>query len=236
MFPPRFTFQPALLPTLATLIMVMVTAAMGTWQLNRAAEKAALQREYDARASAPPAVLPNTITDPKSAQYRRFEIYGKFEKERQIYLDNKIHNGVAGFSMITPMRINNSDTRVLINRGWIAAGRERKVLPHVETPNEVVRIVGIAHIPGQKIFELSSNTVEGRVWQNLTLERYQKTVPFPVQPFVILQENASDDGLIREWQRPDSGRQVHLGYAFQWYAISIVLIIIYVVVNTKRAR
>lgn len=236
MFPARFTFKPALLPTLATVIMVIVTAFMGTWQLNRAAEKAALQNEYDLRATAPPMVLPGTIMSPTQAAYRKFEAYGKFEEKWQIYLDNKIHNGVAGFYIIAPLRIRHSDIRVLVNRGWIRAGRARDTLPSVATPGEEVRIVGIAQIPSKKIFELSADRIQGKVWQNLDLESYQKTVPFAIQPFVLLQQSASSDGLVREWPRPDTGRSMHLGYAFQWYALSIVLIIIYIVVNAKRIQ
>lgn len=236
MFKVRFTFKPALVPTLATILMVIVTAAMGGWQLQRAAEKAALQTEYDARASLPPTQLDSKLMDAKSVAYRKISVVGKFDQAQQIYLDNKIHKGVAGYHVITPLRIQGGDTRVLINRGWLAASRERKNLPSAESPVDAVRIVGMAQIPSQKILELSSDTIDGRVWQNLNLGRYQKMVTFPIQPFLILQESAINDGLVREWQRPDSGRSVHLGYAFQWYALSVVLIIIYVVVNAKRAN
>ena len=236
MFPARFTFKPALLPTLATVIMVIVTALMGTWQLNRAAEKAALQQVYDLRATARPMALPTTMMSAAQAAYRKFETFGRFEEKWQIYLDNKIHNGVAGFYVIAPLRIQHSDVRVLVNRGWIRSGRARQALPNVATPSEEVRVVGIAQIPSKKIFELSADTIQGKVWQNLNLENYQKAAPFAIQPFVLLQQNASGDGLVREWSRPDTGRNMHLGYAFQWYALSIVLIIIYIVVNAKRTQ
>ena len=236
MFPAGFTFKPAPLPTLATVIMVILTALMGTWQLNRAAEKAALQQEYDLRATAPPMVLPASILDATQVAFRKFEAYGRFEEKWQIYLDNKIHNGVAGFHIIAPLRVHNSDVRVLVNRGWVGAGRARHTLPSVVTPPEEVRIVGVAQIPSKKIFELSADTIQGKVWQNINLENYQKTVPFAIQPFVLLQQNGSNDGLVREWPRPDTGRSMHLGYTFQWYALSIVLIIIYIVVNAKRIQ
>lgn len=227
-------FKPSLVPTVAMLVMVSITAYLGTWQLNKAKAKAELQRRYDEATSALATPIPLGRIEPQAALYRRYALHGTFEKRGQIFLDNKVHKGKVGFHVITPMKLPNSELRVLVNRGWVSAGMNRHVLPTVTTPDQALEIVGTAYIPSKKIFELSQETVSGPVWQNLVLERYSQAFGFPLQGFVIHQENDTGDGLIREWVRPDTGRTMHLGYAFQWYALSGVLIVIYVVLNVKR--
>ena len=123
---------------------------------------------------------------------------------------------------------------VLVNRGWIAANPERSVLPAVQTPEETVEITGLATVPGKRFLELTSQVTEGKVWQNLTLERYRQAVKIPLQPVVIQQESPLDDGLAREWERPDLGVDKHYGYAFQWLALALTLLVFYLVTHVRR--
>ena len=76
------------------------------------------------------------------------------------------------------------------------------------------------------------------MWQNLTLERYREVIPIAIQPFVIQQESAGapDDGLIREWPLPDAGVDKHYGYAFQWFALSVVILAFYLITHVRRNR
>ncbi len=51
---------------------------------------------------------------------------------------------------------------------------------------------------------------------------------------MIQQESAVADDLVRAWNRPDLGRNTHLAYAFQWYAMSLAMLIYYLVTHVKR--
>jgi surfeit locus 1 family protein len=97
---------------------------------------------------------------------------------------------------------------------------------------------GRAVLPGRRFLELSAQVAEGRVWQNLTLERYREAAPIAIQPFLIQQENegAPDDGLIREWAPPNLGVDKHYGYAFQWFALSALILGLYLVTNVRSNR
>ena len=97
-----------------------------------------------------------------------------------------------------------------------------------------MRIVGLATVPSKRYLELSNQVAEGKVWQNLTLERYRAAVPVSLQPVVIQQENEIDDGLKREWSAPDLGIDKHYGYAFQWFAMAAAIVIIYLVCNVRK--
>jgi surfeit locus 1 family protein len=95
-------------------------------------------------------------------------------------------------------------------------------------------VSGIAISPPQKTLELSKDTVSGQVWENLLLERYKEATGLALQPIVIQQLDKIKDGLVRKWDRPDSGSARNWGYAFQWYAMALTILIIYLVLSVKR--
>jgi surfeit locus 1 family protein len=119
---------------------------------------------------------------------------------------------------------------------WVAGTRDRNRLPEVKTPAEPVVISGMALVPGKRFLELSGKIEEGKVWQNLTIERYREAMPIAIQPFVIQQdrEGAPEDGLVREWDPPDLGIDRHYGYAFQWFALAVTILVFYLVTHVKR--
>jgi surfeit locus 1 family protein len=125
---------------------------------------------------------------------------------------------------------------VLVNRGWIAATRDRSKLPEVATPGGKILVSGIATTAMQKTLELSPDQVAGQVWENLDLERYRSSTGLKLQPVMILQKDQTNDGLVREWVRPDSGSAKNIGYAFQWFAMALAVLIIYLVLSVKRER
>jgi surfeit locus 1 family protein len=104
----------------------------------------------------------------------------------------------------------------------------------VTTPEGALQISGLAVVPGRRFLELSPNIAQGKVWQNLTLERYSKAFPIPLQPVIIQQESPLADGLAREWDPPDLGIDKHYGYAFQWLALAATVLVFYLVTHVRR--
>jgi surfeit locus 1 family protein len=88
----------------------------------------------------------------------------------------------------------------------------------------------------QKTLELSPDQISGQVWENLDFERYRSSTGLKLQPVMILQKDQTNDGLVREWIRPDSGSAKNIGYAFQWFAMALAVLIIYLVLSVKRER
>jgi len=221
-------------PIIAAIAGIVLTAALGNWQLNRAAEKQALHNRYLELSRQPPVRLGAHDTRPEDIALRRVEVRGRFDPEHMIFLDNRIHNRLPGYHVVMPVRISGTSRYVLVNRGWIAATRERASPPRVRTPPGEVVVQGIATRPSDRYLELSVDVVEGRVWQNLTLERYRDAMRLDVLPVVILQDDNAEDGLVREWPAPDYGRNTHLAYAFQWFALAIAIALYYLVTNVRR--
>jgi surfeit locus 1 family protein len=221
-------------PTVATVIGVALALALGNWQLNRGAEKRALKARFEAQAAQPPITVGAQELSAVEIDLRRVEARGVLEPRYAVFIDNRIHHGVAGYHVVMPLRIEGTDRYVLVNRGWVARPALRSQLPGVRTPAGPVTVAGTATIPGRSVLELSNEVIEGAVWQNLTIERYRKVMPLAIQPFVIRQDSALDDGLVRAWDPPDFGIEKHYGYAFQWFALAATLFGFYAFTQFRR--
>ena len=239
----RYRFDPRPVTTLAAVAGMALTLVLANWQLNRAHEKERRAAQIETLAKDPPLALAAAAARAEDIEWRQVTVRGHFEPRYSVLIDNRIRRGVAGYHVVMPLEIGNAGGNtgsaagryVLVNRGWIAGNPERARLPDVTTPTETVEITGLAVTPSPRFLELSPRSVEGRVWQNLTLERYRKAYPLALQPVVIQQQSPLDDGLAREWERPDLGADMHYGYAFQWLALALTILVFYLVTHVRRA-
>ncbi len=229
-------FAPTLWPTLAALFFLVLTVSLGNWQSGRAAYKRALQARYDAALSEAPLRAGSTLLDRDSVLYRKLEVEGVFDVAHTILLDNRVLNGVAGYHVLTPLRIAGSPFAILVNRGWVAVGPTRQQVPNPATPAGRLRLEGMVVDPRTRYFELAATARQGRVWQNLDFGRYAETSGLRLQPVLLLQTSATPDGLVRKWPRPDTGVATHVSYAFQWYSLAATLLVLWLVMNVKRRR
>lgn len=228
-------FRPAFLPGAAALAAIALTLALGNWQSRRAEEKLARGHDLDDGGRRAVRVLPPGPVDAHDYEFARVRARGEFSARHTILLDNKVLRGAPGYQVLTPLRIGGGDMHVLVNRGWVAAGARRDSLPPVRTPGGPAIVEGIAVVPSSRILELGANTEEGIVWQNLVLSRYERWSGLKLQPVVLQQTSDAADGLVRVWERPDTGADKHRGYAFQWYALAATILILYVALSFKRA-
>ena len=230
----NWQFRPAVLPGIAALLAVALAVSLGNWQTRRAAEKLALAQAFEDGAQRTVLTLPATRVDARDFEFRRISARGEYAAKHTILLDNKVLRGTVGYQVLTPLKIAGDGMHVLVARGWVAAGPRRDNPPQIQTPAGTQTVEGIAVVPSQRIFELGNNTEEGMVWQNLVLARAEKRSGLKLQPVVLQQVSEAADGLARAWERPDSGVNVHRGYAFQWYSLATLMVILYVALGFKR--
>jgi surfeit locus 1 family protein len=224
-----------LVPALAAVAGVVLTAYLGNWQLDRAAYKLALQARAELAERQPPVRIPAEPLRPDTLDFRRVEAQGEFESAMTILLDNRVREGVVGYEVLTPLRIA-PQMHVLVNRGWVRAGATRDRLPVVPTPPGTVRVEGLALPPSRRFLELSGQTVSGTVWQNLDLQRYAQRYRVTLQPVIVQQSNDLADGLVRAWPRADARVDVHRAYALQWFTMSATIAILYLVLHVRRSK
>lgn len=231
----------AIAVTLVTLAIAIFVAA-GFWQLHRARYKDALKAAAEARIHDVPIDMSASRADATELEFRPVHARGRWIADKTIYLDNKIENGVVGYQVITPLRIEGGGLAVLVNRGWIAAPTSRHVLPEIPTADGPVEVAGIARTPSNRFLELSSKVEEGqqnRVWQNLTIERFRAWSGLDLQPVVVVQQGASDDGLKRALVVPEAaglGPERHRGYALTWFSLAAVTFVLAVIAKLKSRQ
>jgi surfeit locus 1 family protein len=211
------------IPALALAIVVALTASLGQWQVRRGAEKDALQAQRDAARSAAPVVL--AASDPALASLdgRRVLLVGRFDDAKSVFLDNRTRNGMAGFHVLTPLRLEGG-AWVMVLRGWVARdARERTRLPELPAQADTVRVEGFAQASLAQPMVLAAQPAPApgeRLWQHYEADAYRRWSGLPVAAGIVRQLSDSPDGLARDWVEPGSGADKHRAYAFQWFAMS----------------
>ena len=215
--------------TLAAVLVAGLTFSLGCWQLRRADEKKAIQSAIDA-ASALDALDVQAlaaIQNPTQAFYRPAQLQGVWLPAHTVYLDNRPMNGRVGFWVLTPLALQGSGRVILVQRGWVPRNflaRER--LPAISTPSGLVTVTGRVAPPPSKLYAFKGAD-GGAIRQNLDIEAFRAETGLPLLALSLLQTGAPSEGLLRDWPAPNFGVDRHYGYAFQWFGLCTLVLVLY---------
>lgn len=226
-----------LMPLLGTLAGIVVFIYLGLWQSGKGDRLEADLSQRAARHKLGSVIVGADQVDATQLQSAPITVTGTYEPQWQIFLDNRQENDLPGVHVITPLKIDGSDTRILVNRGWIGWTHGRQVMPIVSTPTGKVEIHGLAFVPSTKKFFLMPDPPQesSKLWARLDLVRFEALIGHPLQPVVLLQ-NSDDaaDGLVRHWPVPENKVAMHRGYAFQWFGMALALLVFFLVVSWRE--
>jgi surfeit locus 1 family protein len=226
-----------LIIAVAALATTLATARLGWWQLDRAAQKNAIQSQIESRRALP------ALRDADIARYpvaelthRAVSLQGRWIPSATVFLDNRQMQGRPGFYVLTPLRLSDGSA-VLVQRGWVARDpidRTRVAAPAL--PAGDVEIVGRFAPPPSRLLEFEASA-SGAIRQNLDLVQFRQELRLPMPELSVLQtEPRTGDGLQRDWPEPASGVHKHYGYAFQWFALATLTVVLYVWFQLIRPR
>jgi surfeit locus 1 family protein len=231
---------------------VVLTAALGQWQLRRADEKVAAAALVAQRAAEPvwtESDWPCAVTsadDPLPLQ-RRAQLRGRWLTERTVFLDNRPMDGVTGFDVVTPLRLSAGPCTgqlVLVQRGWVprdAADRLR--LPVWQDTDAAVRVPGRVVAQVSRTYALGEEApLDGNsrrpIRQNVDTAMWSAWIgQVPLAGALLQTEDEAMVGpptvaptqptagapLSRHWLAMDTGVGKHRAYAAQWFAMSAIL-------------
>lgn len=228
-------FAPRLLTTVAAAALIALLLSLGRWQLDRAHEKEARQAIFESRMRETAVQLTGSVPAAEPLLYRRVRAAGTWIAERQIFIDNQIREGRAGFNVVTPLRLEGKKEAVMVNRGWIARTAAYPRPPPVGVPPGRVEVSGMATLPPRRFLELSSETIAADVWQNLSLDRYRALTGLDILPVVVLDESPAP-GLAAIRETPDAGVAKHREYALTWLLLAATTLVLWIVLNLRRVR
>ncbi len=232
----RIRFRFKWIPFVATALLVVLGVSLGLWQERRATQKVALQAMLSTGNAAAPLVLGPRQLSAADVEFRRVTVKGQFVPDWALYLENRPHQGRAGFYLLMPFRIDGSNMHVLVERGWLPRNAaQRDALPPYATPPGTVTITGIARENTSRVMQLGTPApLRGQaIVQNAEIGQVASASGLLLQPFVILQTGL-DEQLVRDWPAPDTGVDKHRGYAFQWYALALMAFLFFVLTGFRR--
>jgi surfeit locus 1 family protein len=215
---------------LATLLAFASTTSLGLWQLSRAAQKTQMARQLEERRQLPPIALSGQ-EDASQAELlvdRPVSLRGQWLSAKTVYLDNRQMEGRPGFWVMTPLKLEGSNVAVMVQRGWVVRNyQDRTSLPNIDTPIGSIQLTGRMATHAAKLLDLGAGD-GGQIRQNLDLNAYALEIGEKLLPMVVLQTGPDGDGMKRQWPAVDTGVDKHHGYAFQWFGLSALWVILYV--------
>lgn len=231
------------------LAVVAITASLGNWQLNRAAERLQAQEFQDQRAANGPVRLNQQLLKGEELAGSAVTVTGRWHHDKTVLLDNRSHEGQAGFHVFTPLELDpaNDDLApfVLVLRGWAPRNtKDRSLLPPILMPDGKLEILGRLEPDIEQTLVLGTDAAPAtaqRIWQRLDRAIYERWSGLALTPFVVRQiaplAAPLEDGLVRQWISPGSKVDRHYGYAFQWFAMSVAMFIFWAWLTLwKRAK
>lgn len=215
--------------TVAAVLGVALTGSLGVWQMNRAAQKLALQAAMEQRHAMAPVDIADVVdaAHPADWLHRNVVLRGTWIAKHTVYLDNRQMQGKPGFNVVTPLQLEGRARAVLVERGWVPRNFEqRDRLAPVETPAGVVEVRGRVALSPAKLYEFAG-AAAGPIRQNLDVAAFRAETGLPLANFTVQQTGAASEGLLRDWPLPSSGVERNYGYAFQWWAIAFLIAALY---------
>lgn len=213
----------------AALLLAAATARLGFWQLDRAAQKTALQQALNEQRQRPAlqqAELARSTEQAQQQLHRAVQLHGYWLPEHTVYLENRQMNGRVGFYAVTPLMLADG-TAVLVQRGWFPRDQlDRLRITAPPAPAGLQRVDGRIALQPARLFEFEG-AASGAVRQNLDVTVFRQQTALPLRGLTVVQEDSTEaaaDGLQRQWPQPALGVAKHHGYAFQWFAISALTV------------
>jgi len=237
----NYIFKPNLIPSIITYALLYLMISLGNWQLERADYKSNLQSIIESRQHILPIPLEELSTKAENDWlYHPTLVSGEYDTDHQIYFDNQVLNMVAGYSVFTPLKLNQ-DTGILINRGWLAVGKSRNELPVINLDKiAAMNISGLLSLPPSKGVVLSNSANSYVHWpvvlQYIDTIEIENKLGYKLLPMVLIVNDSQKTSLEIMPVKINMRSEKHTAYAFQWYALSLTLLIIYIVVNTKKTK
>jgi cytochrome oxidase assembly protein ShyY1 len=233
------SFAPRAWAVALTAVLLAVFVSLGWWQVGRAREKQAMMESF-ARGTQTSVVLTGVGVD-ELPRYQHVSAQGHYEPDRQVLLDNMPSStGQPGYRVLTPFRRGPGDKVLLVDRGWVPLGVSREQLPVVfvdPKPRTVAGRLDGLPVPGIRVGTAQAPGATGwpRVLNFPTQSDIEAVLGEKVESRIVLLDASNPDGYERVW-RPSVGfpPERHLGYAIQWFALALTLIVIFVALSLKR--
>ena len=215
---------------------------LGFWQLRRLEERQLENTVGESRFEADSVdlglLLDASGEEQDTLEFRRATATGVFQPDDEVLIRSQVHQGVAGFHVITPL-LGEGGNAVLVNRGWVPLDADRVPVSAALPPDGAVTVTGWVR-PAQTRGALGpSDPDEGRLvtMNRVDIDRIQQQVPYEVDPvYLSLLDDLDGDLPIPAPSPSFDDEGPHLAYAIQWFSFALIGLVGYFFLMRRAAR
>jgi len=235
---PGRQFAPSWGFTVLTLLLCAVFIFLGRWQWHRGEAR---QAEWDRFSRGAEQIVPLGARGiDEVPRFQRISVVGRYDGSRQFLLDNRSHEGRAGYEVLTPLVRPNGRT-LLVDRGWVPFAGVRSELPPVDLTTD-----GTETVTGRTDDLPTAGLASGRAapagtspWPKVTafpsMSQLSMALGVALEPRIVLLDAQADHGYVRDWHPPGLEPMRHWSYAVQWWGFAALSVILWVVLSSRKA-
>ena len=225
-------FNPGKRITIFFVFFAFLFFSLGLWQIERGQAKTNLLDDFEKKILEKPSYI-----NQKSQKWDRVYVEGKWDSSKQILIDNVISRGIAGYKVLTPLRMKETDQLILVDRGWIKQNTYRDQLPDIKLIQIDEVVSGILEIP--ELGLVLSDDLVSKEWpkisQTKNLGVIKNEYDENIFPMILLADPTLKNSLEYIKITPTNMTPIkHYGYSAQWFLMFLVLCLMYVWYGYKR--
>ena len=212
---------------------------LGIWQVKRRSWKLNLLEELDQKTSAPPIELPINPAEVKDLEFSKVQVRGQFEVGTEVYVGPRSivledesgglfgRTDTIGFHVITPFKLENSEDKILVNRGWVPKNKIEPSTRGEIVPSNVIELTGVVRLTDEAQRFKPKNPESGNKWSSRDVEALAEK--FNTLPIFIDADQSSTvkNGPIGGQTRITLPND-HLSYLITWFSLSAVTSLLWI--------
>jgi len=233
------SFSPSWPLTVAAVLLCALFVRLGFWQWYRGNSRQAQWDEFSRGANKVLALDSRGIGD--VTRFQRVSVTGRYDAEHQFLLDNRTHDGRAGYEVLTPL-VRPGGRVVLVDRGWVPFTGSRRTLPNIACHCDSTATVTVT---GRSDELPTAGLAAGRapppgdgMWPQVTsyptMSELSKAMARALEPRIILLDPQEPNGYVRDWHPSGVQPIRHWSYAIQWWAFAVVTVIFWAVASRRE--
>jgi surfeit locus 1 family protein len=199
---------------------------LGTWQLDRHAQRRAYNQAVEARIHQQPVPVDSVFAaGAEGLRFRAVMLTGEPDYEHEVVLATRSHNGSPGVHLLTPVRVPGHDEAILVNRGWVYSPDGVSV-DLARWRDSALVVTGFVEefTPAEGGATLPSRP---RSVRRMDRDSLAPMFPYPIAPvYVVLTgDGAPSPDRPARLSTPALGDGPHFSYAVQWFGFAAVAVV-----------
>lgn len=230
------------------LLAVVLCVTLGFWQLDRRADRRAVNEQVKERIR-PPSPLPVdgfTSGTANALRYRGVSAVGRYDPANELLVRYRSFEGLPGYGVVTPLVLSDGGGVILVDRGWIPLERGEqwpRSAGDAAAPAGEVTVTVTGWLAGphrSRVNPEAPRPAEQRpgVVSDVSAPQLRTVLPYPRLYEMTLVADGPPDHFPAPVGEPDISEGPHLGYAFQWFSFAAIAVIGWtaIVLTARRRR